>query len=104
MPRTRYRSSPLLSEHGGHHGLYSRGRSIHSRVFIADGVGNSGGVLSSVLFDSVVLSDPVFGSVHIDDVNFGPPAPGKCSWDLGGSGSVGGSDVLELLANWGPCP
>ena len=26
-----------------------------------------------------------------------------CQWDLDGSGSVGLSDLLDLLANWGPC-
>jgi MYXO-CTERM domain-containing protein len=56
--------------------LYSRGRLIHSSVFIAGGHGNFGGVVSSVLFDSVVLSDPVFGFVAIDDLHFGVPAPG----------------------------
>ena len=30
-------------------------------------------------------------------------APGKCPWDLDGSGSVGVSDLLTLLASWGPC-
>ncbi|MEE8154222.1 MAG: hypothetical protein V3T53_04595 [Phycisphaerales bacterium] len=30
--------------------------------------------------------------------------PGKCPWDLDGSGSVGASDLLDLLFNWGPCP
>lgn len=30
--------------------------------------------------------------------------PGKCPWDLDGSGSVGADDLLDLLFNWGPCP
>ncbi len=80
--------------------LYSRGRLIHSSVFIAGGHGNFGGLLSRVLFDSVVLSDPLFSSVHIDDLHFGPPA---CRWDLDNNGAVGASDLLALLASWGPC-
>ena len=30
-------------------------------------------------------------------------APGKCSWDLDDNGSIGVSDLLSLLASWGPC-
>ncbi|MEE9130668.1 MAG: FG-GAP repeat protein, partial [Phycisphaerales bacterium] len=30
-------------------------------------------------------------------------APGKCPWDLDGTGSVGASDLLALLVSWGPC-
>ena len=84
--------------------LYIRGRLIHSSVFIAGGHGNFAGVVSSALFDSVVLSDPVFGFVSIDDLHFGPPGPGKCPWDLDRNGSVGVSDLLSLLGTWGPCP
>ena len=29
---------------------------------------------------------------------------GICLWDLDANGSVGVSDLLVLLANWGPCP
>ena len=27
-----------------------------------------------------------------------------CPWDLDGNGTVGASDLLALLVNWGPCP
>ncbi len=27
-----------------------------------------------------------------------------CRWDLDDTGAVGVSDLLVLLANWGPCP
>ena len=30
-------------------------------------------------------------------------APGKCPWDIDDTGSVGLSDLLALLASWGPC-
>ncbi len=29
---------------------------------------------------------------------------GSCPWDLDDNGSVGVSDLLTLLVNWGPCP
>ncbi len=55
--------------------LFSGDIFIHSSVFIAGGLGNFGGVISSQLFDAVVISDPVFGDVFIDDLHFGVPAP-----------------------------
>ena len=42
------------------------------------------------------LFDNTNGAFLID---FGAP----CPWDLDGSGSVGASDLLSLLASWGPC-
>ncbi len=40
------------------------------------------------------------GSAYLFDA----AAPGMCPWDLDGNGSVGASDLLDLLFNWGPCP
>jgi hypothetical protein len=56
--------------------LFAAGKLIYSAVFIAGGVGNFAGVLSTELFDSALLSDPSVGGVHIDDLHFGVPAPG----------------------------
>ncbi len=56
--------------------LFREGRLIHTSVFIAGGIGNFGGIVSSELFDSVFLIDPVDAAVFIDDVHFGVPAPG----------------------------
>ena len=39
------------------------------------------------------------GSAYLFDA-----APGKCPWDLNGSGDVNVLDLLALLAAWGPCP
>ena len=39
------------------------------------------------------------GSAYLFDA----AAPGKCPWDLDGTGSVGASDLLALLASWCPC-
>ena len=55
--------------------LFSGDIFLHSSVFIAGGVGNFGGLISSQLFDAVVISDPVLGDVFIDDLHFGVPAP-----------------------------
>ena len=62
--------------------LFSKGRLIHTSVFIAGGIGNFGGIVSSKLFDPAFLIDPVDGAVFIDDVHFGVPAPGAL-WLLG---------------------
>ncbi|MEE8154221.1 MAG: FG-GAP repeat protein [Phycisphaerales bacterium] len=39
------------------------------------------------------------GSAYLFDA----AAPGKCPWDIDGSGSVGSADLLALLVSWGPC-
>ena len=56
--------------------LFAAGRLIYSAVFIAGGKGNFAGLVSTELFDSALLSDPSVGSVFIDDLHFGVPAPG----------------------------
>ena len=56
--------------------LFSRGELIHTADFFATGVGNFGGLISSELFDTVVISDPFDPVVVIDDLFFGVPAPG----------------------------
>ncbi len=40
------------------------------------------------------------GSAYLFDA---AGAPGKCPWDLDGNAIVGISDLLSLLASWGPC-
>ncbi|MEE8154937.1 MAG: hypothetical protein V3T53_08235 [Phycisphaerales bacterium] len=82
-----------------------------------------GDQLAKLLPDDGALSDEFGYSVAIsgataivgawlDDDNgnksgsaylFAAAAPGKCPWDLDGNGSVGASDLLSLLADWGPC-
>ena len=55
--------------------LYSGSELIYTASFYAGGAGNFGGVLSTVPFDRVVISDPVDGFVYIDDLHFGVPGP-----------------------------
>ncbi|MCH8151501.1 MAG: hypothetical protein IH830_03905 [Planctomycetes bacterium] len=62
--------------------LFSEGRLIHTSVFIAGGIGNFGGLISSELFDAAVLIDPIGVEAEIDDLHFGVPAPGAL-WLLG---------------------
>ncbi|MEE9129229.1 MAG: FG-GAP repeat protein [Phycisphaerales bacterium] len=40
------------------------------------------------------------GSAYLFDA----AASGMCPWDLDDNGIVGASDLLSLLATWGPCP
>ena len=55
--------------------LFSGGELIHfSSIFAAHPVGGFGGLVSTELFDAVVILDP-FDAVSIDDLHFGVPAP-----------------------------
>ena len=56
--------------------LFAGGNLIYSALFIAGGKGNFAGLVSTELFDSAFLSDPIVPSVFIDDLHFGVPAPG----------------------------
>ena len=59
----------------------------------------------------VALPGSVIGRVNIYDPTHGAEGvyevaayvSGPCPWDLDGTGSVGASDLLSLLASWGPC-
>ena len=55
--------------------LFSGDILLSTSVFLPGGVGNFGGVISTQLFDTVVISDPSVGDVFIDDLHFGVPAP-----------------------------
>ena len=57
-------------------------------------------------------NETVIVGAHRDDDNgsnsgsaylFDAAALGKCPWDLDENGSAGASDLLALLASWGPC-
>ncbi len=100
-----------------------------SGLFGSGGVGFFGGLISSQLFDTAVIWDPIDNNVTLDDLHFGVPA---CPADLDGDrivavpdllallaalgtnpagppdfdgdGAVAVPDLLALLASWGPCP
>jgi hypothetical protein len=58
--------------------LFNEGRLIYtSSDFGGGGMGHFAGLLSTSLFDGAVLSDWVDGTVFIDDLHFGVPAPGS---------------------------
>ena len=57
--------------------LFNEGRLIYtSSDFGLGGVGNFAGLLSTDLFDGALLYDWIDGTVFIDDLHFGVPAPG----------------------------
>lgn len=85
--------------------LYNAGQLIlTSSEFGGSGTGFFAGVLSSQLFDEVVINDWAGTEVSIDDLHFGPPIPAPCPADLDGSGSVDLLDLLQVLMAWGACP
>ena len=49
------------------------------------------------------ICDIASGSSEDDNAN-GTPDECECPADLDGDGIVGVSDLLSLLASWGPCP
>ena len=58
------------------------------------------------------VDDLTVGAFQDDDGGFNRGAvwvlfldgtPGNCPWDLDANGTVGASDLLALLARWGPC-
>lgn len=81
--------------------MYSDGVLIGSAMFGAGGIGNFGGLISTELFDSAILFDPVLKDVFLDDLHFGPQV---CPGDVDGDGIVGITDFLDLLFAWGPNP
>ena len=48
------------------------------------------------------IFDPGDGTEGADNIQAWGAA--SCPADLDGNGTVGASDLLALLANWGPCP
>ena len=64
------------------------------------GAGKFGGLLSTVAFDEVIVTDPFDTQVNFADLHFGFLPLG----DLDGDGEVGITDFLALLGAWGPCP
>ncbi len=61
--------------------LFSGDKLIYFSSIFAEpgGVGGFGGLVSSELFDSAILTDPGDDLVFIDDLHFGVPAPGTLS-------------------------
>ncbi len=58
---------------------------IHSALFFGGGVGFFAGLLSTQLFDTAVISDPIVPDAFIDDLHFGVPSPGVIAFlALGG--------------------
>ena len=53
----------------------------------------------------VVIDDMVNVSDLLDVIaNWGPSQPGASNADIDEDGAIGVSDLLEVIAHWGPCP
>ena len=69
------------------------------------GTDGSIGLQSTISLDTgeatTVVYKYTYGAITPDGANC---STGQCPWDLDGSGNVGLSDLLELLAAWGPNP
>ncbi len=50
--------------------LFFEGQLVGDEFFVVNGSGNFSGIISTVLFDSVVISDLADGQVFIDDLHF----------------------------------
>ena len=82
--------SPMLCFEVDHPGivqidLFSGNELIHSALFINAGLGFFSGLVSTELFDNVLISDPLLPDAFIDDLHFGVPSPGVIAFlALGG--------------------
>ena len=58
--------------------LYSLGELIYTSSGFSDKgeIGEFAGLLSTNMFDAVIISNPISGKAFIDDLHFGVPAPG----------------------------
>ena len=72
---------------------------IHSAAFYAGGAGNFAGLVSTVLFDIVVISRAGVASAYIDDLHFGVPAPSALAVFCLFSASAGGRRRNERRHN-----
>lgn len=59
--------------------LYSHGEFLNCSGFFTNGIGDFAGLVSSVPFESVIITDPVLPPHFIDDLYFGVPSPGALS-------------------------
>jgi hypothetical protein len=82
--------------------------SEHAKLLQSDGGSNDNfGAAVSLDDDTIIVgargdddNGSSSGSAYVFDA---AGTPGECPWDLNDNGSVGVSDLLSLLASWGPC-
>ena len=72
---------------------------------LADPAGtNFIGVWSEEPIGRINIFHPGNAGEGADNIQAWEAGPASCPADLDGNGSVGATDLLELLVNWGPCP
>ena len=69
----------------------------------AEGLFAFGGNITTISHPIDVQESVFWWSQQSPDVRLVVTVGEPCSWDLDGNGSVGASDLLSLLASWGPC-
>ena len=63
------------------------------------------GVWSPEPIGRINIFDPSGGVEGGDNIQaWQVPPPPPCPWDFDNDGTVGATDLLALLVNWGPCP
>ena len=68
-------------------------------------IGSGFNRIASITFgpgNALYIADFVTGDIL--KLTITTPPSCLCPWDFDGDGNVGVSDLLDLLANWGPCP
>jgi hypothetical protein len=114
--------------------LLSNGKPLYSSSDFGDGtVGQFAGILSTVVFDTAIITSPKGANVTLDDLRFGPAEPGPApiiddcnengidvedltevilEWsetfppspaDINDDGIVDVLDLIEVIVAWGPC-
>ncbi len=91
--------------------VYTRDRagvwSQQLKLFQSDGGGNDNFGTAVALDAETILvgarADDDNGNASGSAYLFDAAGPGMCPWDLDGTGTIGVSDLLSLLASWGPC-
>jgi hypothetical protein len=88
-------------------GLYYQGQHLHtSSISFFPGPGNFSGLVSTVAFDEVRITQPSFDQQHalVDDLHWGTTIQPKCPSDTDGDGWTDIDDLLTVINSWGTCP
>ncbi len=102
-----YRKSPGMNAHQGTvyviagHGAVGIQPRNHVLMGFLDN--EPGSCLIQIADGSLSLQNVTFDGTVTDHFTITKNLPAPCPWDLNEDGTVGVSDLLSLLASWGPC-